>query len=136
MLIQGNELSVDDIYRVAAGNEKIELSVAGLARVKATHERVQVWGNEKQPTYGVNTGFGELINVIIPPQFKTELQHNFLHSHAAGGGPAFPDEAARAIVTVRLNCFMKGHSGVGPGAVELLATLLNRHIHPVIPMQG
>jgi histidine ammonia-lyase len=101
---------------VAAGNEKIELSVAGLARVKATHERVQVAGGTRSnPPMASTTGFGELINVIIPPQFKTELQHNFLHSHAAGGGPAFPDEAARGDRHRPLNCFMKGHSGVGRG---------------------
>nr|B8ZV93.1 RecName: Full=Tyrosine 2,3-aminomutase; Short=MfTAM; AltName: Full=Tyrosine ammonia-lyase [Myxococcus fulvus]CAR79033.1 tyrosine 2,3-aminomutase [Myxococcus fulvus Mx f65] len=125
-----------DIYAVAVGRVGVELDAAQLERVRATHLRVQGWGMEKYPMYGVNTGFGELINVIIPPQFKSDLQHNLLRSHAAGGGEPFPDEVVRAIMTVRINCLMKGYSGISPEALQLLATMLNRGIHPVIPMQG
>src|SRR6185312_7965014 len=81
-------------------------------------------------------GFGELAHVIVPPDKKTELQRNLVRSHAAGSGEPFNDEVVRAIMTVRLNCLMKGYSGVSDKAVELLASFLNQGIHPIIPRKG
>lgn len=135
MLLKGSGLTVNDVRSIAEG-ANVELCPDQMRKVKETHLRVQGWGHEKHPMYGVNTGFGELINVIIPPQYKSALQHNLLRSHAAGGGDSFPDDVVRAIMGVRLNCLVKGYSGIGPETLGLLATLLNRGLLPVIPMQG
>lgn len=136
MDIIGSKLSVFDVYKVAVEGESVAINHEQLQKVKASFERIQEWGAARIPIYGVNTGFGELIHMIIPPKFKSELQRNLLCSHAAGSGPPFPDEIVRAIMTVRLNCLMKGYSGVSPQAVQLMQELLNRRIHPVIPQQG
>src|SRR5438128_12610257 len=112
MKITGEHLSIFDVYEVAVHKEAVELEQSRLRKVQEVCERVQEWGAAKHPIYGVNTGFGELIHLVVPPQFKSELQTNLLRSHAAGGGEAFPDEVVRAIMTVRLNYFMKGYSGV------------------------
>jgi tyrosine 2,3-aminomutase len=136
MRIKGENLSVYDVYDIAVNGESVELDSVQLDKVKKTYDRVQKWGEAKQPIYGVNTGFGELIHAIIPPQFKSELQYNLLRTHAAGGGPSFPDAIVRAIMTVRLNCLMKGYSGASVEVVTLLKEFLNRGIHPVIPQQG
>ncbi|MCI0391353.1 MAG: aromatic amino acid ammonia-lyase [Acidobacteria bacterium] len=136
MNINGENLSAFDVYRVAVQGEKVSLDQNGLERVKASFDRVQKWGAAKQPVYGVNTGFGELANVIIPPQYKSELQKNLLRSHAAGSGQPFPDEIVRAIMVSRLNCLMKGYSGVSLQALEMMRHFLNRGIHPVVPQQG
>src|SRR5690625_4217103 len=40
------------------------------------------------------------------------------------------------MMVLRLNALLKGYSGVRLVLVELLATLVNKHIHPVIPQQG
>jgi histidine ammonia-lyase/tyrosine ammonia-lyase len=77
-----------------------------------------------------------MAQVIIPPQYKSELQRNLLKSHAAGGGQPFSDEIVRAIMVTRLNCLMKGYAGVSPQALELIQHFLNRGIHPVVPQQG
>jgi len=136
MKITGESLSIFDVYQVAVHGASVDLDQAQLARVEETFKRVQEWGAAKHPIYGVNTGFGELTHMIIPPQFKSELQSNFLRSHAAGGGEAFPDEVVRAIMMTRLNCLMKGYSGVSLHTVGLLQHFLNHHIHPLIPQQG
>jgi histidine ammonia-lyase/tyrosine ammonia-lyase len=136
MIIKGSNLSVYDLYQIAVGAETVELDKAQLEKVKQTYDRVQKWGEAKQPIYGVNTGFGELIHAIIPPQYKSELQYNLLRTHAAGGGDPFPEPVVRAIMTARLNCLMKGHSGASVEVVTLLKEFLNRGIHPVIPQQG
>lgn len=136
MKIYGEGLTVYDVYQVAFKKEIIELDLDQLVAVNITYEHVQEWGEAKYPIYGVNTGFGELIPIVIPPQFKSELQYNLIRSHAAGGGEPFCDEVVRAIMLSRLNCLMKGYSGISVQTVELLREFLNRGIHPVIPQQG
>ncbi|HEX8352861.1 MAG TPA: tyrosine 2,3-aminomutase [Pyrinomonadaceae bacterium] len=136
MRLKGDRLSIFDVYEVAVNGAKVELDAQQMEKVAQTYERVQKWGEAKQPIYGVNTGFGELIHAIIPPQFKSELQYNLLRTHAAGGGQPFADEVVRAIMTVRLNCLVRGFSGTSPQALTLLSEFLNRGIHPVIPQQG
>ena len=136
MYIKGENLSVFDVYDIAINGEKVELSDDKIAKVRETYNKVQEWGEAKQPIYGVNTGFGELVPSIIPPQYKSELQYNLLRTHAAGGGTPFPDEIVKAIMTVRLNCVIKGYSGTSVEAVNLLKESINRGICPIIPQQG
>ncbi|HLJ16220.1 MAG TPA: tyrosine 2,3-aminomutase [Bryobacteraceae bacterium] len=136
MKIDGSALLVQDVYEVAANNARVELSPAQMEAVAASHSRVQEWGEAKHPIYGVNTGFGELVPVVIPRQHKRDLQENLIRSHSAGGGEPFPDEIVRAIMLARLNCLMKGYSGASPETVLLLKEFLNSGIHPVIPQQG
>ncbi|HEX8176351.1 MAG TPA: tyrosine 2,3-aminomutase [Pyrinomonadaceae bacterium] len=136
MKLNGENLSISDVYAIAFHREPVELDTNKLDKVQTAHERIQEWGEAEYPIYGVNTGFGDLVHIIVPSQYKSELQYNLVRSHAAGGGPLFPDEVVRAIMAVRLNCLIKGYSGANPKTLELLRQLLNRGIHPVIPQQG
>jgi tyrosine 2,3-aminomutase len=136
MIISGANHTVQEVYDVAVNGDRVELDRRQLAKVAATYDRVQEWGAQSFPIYGVNTGFGHLINFIVPPQHKTDLQRQLLLSHAAGGGPLFPDEVVRAMIVARLNCHLKGHSGVSPQAVVMWSEFLNRGLCPVVPEQG
>lgn len=136
MMISGHNLTIEAVEEIAARRAQVELDPEQLALVRASHQRTQAWGEAEEPIYGVNTGFGELVPVMIPKQYKRELQENLIRSHAAGGGPVFPDHVVRAILVARLNCLMKGLSGASVETVELLREFLNRGIHPVIPQQG
>jgi histidine ammonia-lyase/tyrosine ammonia-lyase len=136
VIISGERLSIYDVYEIAVNKKAVKLDQTQIRKVGETYKRVQKWGSAKYPIYGVNTGFGELIHVIIPPHFKSELQRNLVRSHAAGGGEPFTDEVVRAMMTARLNCLMKGYSGVSTQAVELMQQFLNSEIHPVVLQQG
>lgn len=136
MLIRGEGLTIEDVYAVAVLGEKVEVDPAQLKMAQETCDRIQQWGAEGHPIYGVTTGFGEMVYMSIPARFEVELQENLLRTHAAGGGPLFPDEVVRAIQVSRLNCLSKGYSGVSAPTLELMAEFLNRGIHPVVPQQG
>ncbi|AKT40593.1 tyrosine 2,3-aminomutase [Chondromyces crocatus] len=136
MKITGSNLSIYDVADVCMKRATVELDPSQLERVAVAHERTQAWGEAQHPIYGVNTGFGELVPVMIPRQHKRELQENLIRSHAAGGGEPFADDVVRAIMLARLNCLMKGYSGASVETVKLLAEFINRGIHPVIPQQG
>ena len=87
--------------------------------------------------YGVNTGFG--INRDKPVQTYADcckLSQNILFSHATGVGSPLPSEIVRATMLLRLRTFAEGLSGVRPGLLILLAEMLNRKVHPMVPSQG
>jgi histidine ammonia-lyase len=86
--------------------------------------------------YGVTTGFGKLSDVAIPPHRLAELQVNLVRSHASGVGPLLAEEETRAMMLLRANVLAKGHSGVRPELVDLLAGMLNAGLFPPVPEQG
>ena len=88
------------------------------------------------PVYGVNTGFGDLATVRIPLGELRALQRNLIRSHAAGVGDPLPVDVVRAVLLLRANTLAAGRSGVRPELAEMLLEMLDRGVHPVIPMHG
>jgi histidine ammonia-lyase len=88
------------------------------------------------PVYGVNTGFGDLATVRIPVAELRSLQRNLVRSHAAGVGDPLPVDVVRAVLLLRANTLAAGRSGVRAGLAEMLLEMLDRGVHPVIPMHG
>ena len=73
-----------------------------------------------QTIYGINTGFGKLANVRIPPDQLDQLQTNLIRSHAAGvGTPLPPAGGARRHAAPRQRSapsHQRGAPGAGRGA--------------------
>ena len=86
--------------------------------------------------YGVNTGFGNFADVVIPRERLQELQLNLVRSHAAGVGDALDEAETRALMVLRANVLAKGFSGARPALPELLVGMLNAGLWPPIPEQG
>jgi histidine ammonia-lyase len=89
-----------------------------------------------EPVYGVNTGFGDLSTVRIAHDDLRVLQRNLVRSHAVGVGPPLSEEVVRAILLLRANTLAAGRSGVRAEVIDLLCDMLNRRVHPLIPMHG
>ncbi|MFI9511234.1 tyrosine 2,3-aminomutase [Nocardia sp. NPDC052566] len=136
MRIRGDDLTIADLYSVAVQGEQVQMDDVQLKIVAETCDRIQRWAADQHPIYGATTAFGEMVRMSIPPRYETRLQENLLRSHAAGGGTLFPDDVVRAILVARLNCLIKGYSGVGVDILQLMGEFLNRRIHPVVPQQG
>ena len=86
--------------------------------------------------YGVNTGFGNFADVVIPGARLQELQLNLVRSHAAGVGEPLDEAETRALMVLRANCLAKGHSGIRPETLDLLLAMINRRVHPVVPRRA
>jgi histidine ammonia-lyase len=59
-----------------------------------------------------------------------------IRSHSAGVGEEFSVDVCRAMMVLRANALAKGYSGVRLKIIELLLSLLNSGVTPVIPQQG
>jgi len=134
--LNGNDLTFDQLYSVALEDEKVSLSPVAAERMKASRAVVDRLVASGKTAYGINTGFGKLASVRISTEQVRQLQVNLVRSHACGVGEPLSKAETRAIMLLRANALAKGLSGVRPGTVETLCTMLNAGIHPVIPSQG
>lgn len=136
VILDGENLSINDVYRIAQRQEKVELSELALQRVEACHNYVLSLIKGSKRVYGLNTGFGSLADTFISEKDLARLQTNLLRSHSAGVGKDLPRDVVRAAMVLRLNTLLKGRSGAAPKTLELLGELINRDIIPSVPETG
>lgn len=161
VVLDGSSLGIAELVRVARDPRvPVRCSGEALARVQESRQQIENLtrryqedfarlqrGEEARPVfeYGVTTGFGEFKNIPVAPDQLELLQRNLLLSHAAGAGvTADPDNPAsyyeadvvRAVLVIRLNTFLRGHSGVRVELVHTLEAMINRGVVPRVPIHG
>ncbi len=136
VMVDGRNLSLDDVADVALNRRPVQLAEAARERVAATRRVIEDILASGQVVYGVNTGFGKLAEVKVSPTQLAQLQLNLVRSHACGVGEPFPQEVVRAMLLLRANVLATGHAGCRPEVVEKVLELLNAGVHPVVPSQG
>ncbi|RKX69930.1 histidine ammonia-lyase [candidate division WOR-3 bacterium] len=135
MVRLGRTLTIEDVVRVARG-EAVSFGRGTLERLDQIYQEVTRLASGPDPIYGVNTGFGSLARIRIPEKKIATLQQNLIESHCAGVGRPLSTEIVRAAMVIRINTLLRGYSGVRSVVVKLLAGMLNRKIHPIVPAQG
>ncbi|MFE9191822.1 tyrosine 2,3-aminomutase [Micromonospora sp. NPDC007208] len=136
VVLDGDTLDIPGLRRIAEDDTACEVSPSALARAGKSRAMFEDIVRQDIPVYGVTTGYGEMIYMLVDPSKEVELQTNLVRSHSAGVGPLFARDESRAIVTARLNALAKGHSAVRPELLERLALYLNLGITPAIPEIG
>ena len=134
--LEGSSLTLDQLLAIVYDAEKIELTQAARERVRAARKVVDDFAHRDEPTYGINTGFGNFAEVKIPVDQIDTLQVNLLRSHAAGVGDPLPVPVVRATMALRANVLAKGFSGICLETLLLLIEMLNRGVHPRVPSRG
>src|ERR1700741_3831348 len=128
--------TLEALEAVARGAEPAPLDAGDRARIEAGRAVVERALETGEAVYGVTTGFGQLESVRIAPADAAQLQVNLLRSHAVGSGPPLPEEIVRGMLFLLASSLRRGHSGVRPELVELVLSLLEKRITPVIPSKG
>jgi histidine ammonia-lyase len=163
LVLEGRSLTVEDLARVArepgarvrCSDEAMARVERGRRQIEAIVERYKRERREREEAgrtfdgmvldYGVTTGFGAFKNIAIEPDDLQKLQRNILLSHSAGVGAGtdpddpegyFSPEVVRATLVLRLNTFLKGHSGVRREIVEAIRAMIHRGIVPLVPSRG
>ncbi|MDX6709347.1 MAG: histidine ammonia-lyase, partial [Blastocatellia bacterium] len=134
--LKGQRLTLEEIAAVASGKEQVGLAPEALERIERSRKVIERIIREGQTVYGVNTGFGKLADVHIPPSELQTLQLNLVRSHCCGLGQPLSIEETRAMLLLRANVIALGFSGARPVVVTTLLQMLERGVHPVIPEKG
>lgn len=130
-------ITLKDIQHIIDSNEKIELSDSAKQKILACREYLdKKMASQKEPIYGINTGFGSLCNVIIPDHELEQLQTNLVMSHACGMGDEVPMEVVRLMLILKIQSLSYGKSAVQLKTVERLVDLYNNKVYPIVYEQG
>jgi histidine ammonia-lyase len=123
--LDGNSLTLGDVWLVAQGDGEVELASSARAKVAQRRHFVDEIVRRGDVVYGVTTGFGKLSEMSIPLDRLNELQINLVRSHAAGVGALLPEREVRAMMLLRANVIAKGFSGARAELIDLLTAMLN-----------
>jgi histidine ammonia-lyase len=136
VVLDGHSLKVEDVVKVARGGEKISIHKDAAARIDKCRGLLERKIKAKEIMYGVNTGIGELSEVVLTPEQVEKFQRYLVYSHAAGCGEPIAEEDARAAMLSRLNTHCWGHSGIRRELVETMIEMINRGVNPVMCQKG
>lgn len=89
-----------------------------------------------QPVYGINTGFGKLASIRIPPEDTATLQRNLVLSHCCGVGDPLDISTTRLMMALKLLSLGRGASGVRWQVCTQIEMMLSKDVIPLIPSQG
>jgi len=135
VIVGGKKLTLDDFQQVLFGNAQVQLNDQALQKVTMNFDFLQKFAKEKV-IYGINTGFGPMVQYKISDEDQHQLQYNLIRSHSSGAGNPLTEELSRAAMLARLNSLMQGFSGIHPETVTLIAELLNKRISACIFERG
>ncbi len=136
VVLNGNDLTIEDIVAIGVGDKQVALDAAALERCRASRQFLEEEVRARRIIYGVNTSFGPMCNKIIEDNEIQALQVNLIRSHAAGLGNPLKPYIALAVLVVRLNTLVKGYSGVRLELLHFMQEMINRGIAPYIPECG
>jgi histidine ammonia-lyase len=134
--LDGHSLTVEKVVQVARENEKIAIHPEAIKRIKKCRDLLEEKMKKREIIYGVNTGIGELSEVVLTQEQVEKYQRYLIYSHAAGYGKPLPIDVVRAAILSRINCHCHGHSGLRPVVVETLKEMLNKGVTPVVCEKG
>ena len=148
--LDGQSLTRDQLVEIAYG-ASIGLDPHALKAVARAADFLAEQVRREEPIYGVSTGFGSNADKLLgahplrdelPGAVKSgrslheELQHNLIITHAVCVGEPMAPEVVRAMLGIRINTLLRGHSGIRVQTLEALAAMFNAGIVPVVPELG
>ena len=136
IVLNGEGLTIEKVVQVARGGEPVALAPEARKRIDKCRALLEDKIRNQEIMYGVNTGIGELANVVLTQDQVEKYQRYLIYSHAAGYGSPMPGDAVRAAILSRINCHCHGHSGLRLVVTETLVELLNKGVTPVMCEKG
>jgi histidine ammonia-lyase len=136
IIITGNNLTVENMVKVARHNEKVELHPDALERIKRCRAMLEEKIVAKEIMYGVNTGIGEFSEIVLDDNQIKDFQKYLVYNHAAGIGDALEIEYVRGAMLGRVNVHAHGNSGCRPEITLTLIEMLNKGVTPYVCDKG
>ncbi len=136
IVLDGANLNVENLVRIARDNERAELHPDALQRIKTCRAMLEEKIEAREIMYGVNTGIGELAEIVLNDEQVKQFQRYLIYNHSAGIGEPAPVEHVRGAMAGRINVHAHGHSGCRPEITLTLLEMLNRGVTPVVCQKG
>lgn len=129
--------SLEDVKVLLQEDSRIVLGPQARKRIVDCREYLDNrMKTQKEPIYGITTGFGSLCNVSIDQEDLSQLQKNLVMSHACSIGEEVPQEIVKLMMAFKIKSLSYGYSGVQLKTVERLVEMFNNKVYPVVYQQG
>ena len=125
-------LTEPQVLAVARHDARVRLTDEARKAIVASRDVIEALAEDREPHYGISTGFGALATKQIAPEDRMALQRGLIRSHAAGSGSEVEREVVRALMLLRLSTLATGRTGVRLKTAEIYAAMLNADITPVV----
>ena len=150
VLLDGRALTRPQLVAVAHGAQ-VALDEGALQAVARAADFLAEQVRREEPIYGVSTGFGSNADKLLGAHplrdempgaapsgrsLHAELQRNLVITHAVCVGEPMSAPVVRAMMCIRLNTLLRGHSGIRVSTLQAMAALLNAGVVPVVPQLG
>ncbi len=136
VVLDGHSLSIEDVAAIARDRQPVDLHPDAISHINECRDLLEGKIRAREIMYGVNTGIGELSEVVLTSEQVEKYQKFLLYSHAAGCGEPASEENVRAAMLSRLNTHCWGHSGIRLEIVRTQVEMLNRGVTPVVCQKG
>lgn len=135
IVIGDGPMDLDSFVCLVKDRPRLNVSPARQCELQASFSFLKSFAQDKI-IYGVNTGFGPMAQYIVPDADREQLQYNLIRSHASGMGAPLSVEHCRATLVARLMSLSTAHSGVHPEVIDLLKSMIEQDVIPVIYAHG
>ncbi|MDL1951216.1 aromatic amino acid lyase, partial [Acidobacteria bacterium ACD] len=136
VVLDGGQLTVEKLVRVARNGEEVVLSGGAVERIRSCRAMLEEKLAAHEIMYGTNTGIGEFSEVVLSDEQVRQFQRYLIYNHAAGIGEPAPVEHVRGAMAARVNVHAHGNSGCRPEIPLTLVEMLNRGVTPVVCRKG
>lgn len=136
IVLDGHNLTIENLVRIARQGEKVDLHPQALERIRNCRAMLEEKIQAHEIMYGVNTGIGEFSEVVLSDEQVKQFQKFLIYNHAAGIGEPVPVEYVRAAMAGRINVHAHGNSGCRPEITLTLVEMLNKGVTPVVCQKG
>jgi len=135
--ISTEQLTIEKIKEIIENNYRLELSDEAKSKVQKCRQYLDdKMQNQKEPIYGITTGFGSLCKVSIDKEQLSQLQKNLVISHSCSIGDEVPQEIVKLMLLLKIQSLSFGHSGVQLITIQRLIDFFNNNILPIVYQQG
>lgn len=135
--ISSERLTLQHVSEIIEHKMTLALSEDAIARINKCRAYLdKKMETQKEPIYGVTTGFGSLCNVSISRDELSQLQKNLVMSHACGVGEEVPQNIVKLMLLMKIQSLSYGYSGAQLISIQRLIDFFNNDVLPVVYQQG
>jgi histidine ammonia-lyase len=136
VVLTGQDLTRDQVARVARGAEPVELATAAIERMLAARSVLEERLEAGDQIYGSSTAVGVLKRTGLDEPGGVTYANQLVRQHLVAQGDDAPPDVVRATMLRLANGFASGYPGVRPVLAQGLVDALNAGVLPRIRVLG
>lgn len=144
-VLDGQTLTVDQLWEISAPGEDVKISKDGWKRIKESYKAPIQAATDGRSIYGLTVNYGALkdqrvagSSVEDEPNRTASIEFNErqMRIQAAGVEPFMPDRLSKMAMVIRLNQMAAGYTGMSEAAANAYMEYINNDVYPLIPSRG